>query len=135
MSLACLAVVFTLTLIQKRRVTIVTTLTLASLRIARNGIIRHKGNFPAHADLLQDKSSDIPFDITFKVVRDNVTSDKSVKGKEVMGEIKAHKLILATHSPVFKGMLFGPIKEEMMLFKWNRQQLRLLRNLLSIFIK
>jgi len=62
------------------------------------------------------ESGGIPFDVTFQVVEANgnypVTEEGLDKGvKTVRGEIKAHKLILAASSSVFKGMFYGPMKE------------------------
>jgi len=68
------------------------------------------------AALLQDQNDgDIPYDVTFRIIENDVAT--SEKLCEVAGVattcrfIGAHKLVLASGSPVFKAMFYGPIKE------------------------
>ena len=56
--------------------------------------------------LLDQDQEDIPFDITFIIV-ESVDETGEKHGKD----IKAHKVILANLSPVFKTMFYGPMKE------------------------
>jgi len=100
-----------------------------------------KGRCPEQRTLLKNPVSDIPsYDVTFEIVEDTSVGvedkevkvetvdnsdgveDKKVEGKneinragvenkEVKCKIKAHKVILAAFSPVFKSMFFGPMKE------------------------
>ena len=51
---------------------------------------------------LMDPACGIPFDIHFKI-EDNAGN--------TLGTLGGHKAIMALKSPVFKAMLFGPMKE------------------------
>ena len=50
--------------------------------------------------------SDVTFQIT-EVSRD----EKEEEVKEILGEVKGHKVVLAAASDVFKNMFFGDLKE------------------------
>jgi len=66
-----------------------------------------KGRIPDHS-LLRDQSEGyVPFDITFKIIENGDLNEESGGGSI----IQAHKLILASHSPVFKKMFYGSLKE------------------------
>jgi len=56
--------------------------------------------------LLQDPSYGVPFDVTFQIMRINEDEDK-----EVLGEVKGHKVVLAAFSEVFRDQFFGSLKE------------------------
>ena len=66
-----------------------------------------KGRTPEHAMLLDPSCSGIPFDVTFMIENTNVDDFGDTRK-----EIKAHKFLLAALSPVFKGMFFGPMKDD-----------------------
>lgn len=68
-------------------------------------VIKGKVGDLAESLLDQDQGS-IPFDVTFKIVE----SDGET-GEKLGMDIKAHKVILANTSPVFKTMFYGPLKE------------------------
>ena len=64
-----------------------------------------KGRFPIHAHLRSQVDGGIPYDVTFKVRKAEATTIN-----EDGVEIKAHKVIIASCSPVFKNMFFGAMK-------------------------
>jgi len=67
-----------------------------------------KGRNPELALLRSLNDSGIPCDVTFIVRNSDENNEKtSEDGKEIM----AHKLILASFSPVFKKMFYGAMKE------------------------
>jgi len=67
-----------------------------------------KGKAPIYKSLLREQFNEsIPFDVTFEIVENG--DDNQVK--ENKKEVKAHKIILATFSSVFRAMFFGPVKE------------------------
>jgi len=72
-----------------------------------------KGTIPVYASLLREQFDEsIPFDVTFEIVDksdDDAEHHNQVKGDK--REVKAHKMILATFSSVFRAMFFGPMKE------------------------
>ena len=73
--------------------------------ISQHSIIKGRIEDLAESLLDQDQEN-IPFDVTFKIVE----SVDETGGKHGM-DIKAHKVILANLSPVFKTMFYGPMKE------------------------
>eukprot|EP00092_Neocalanus_flemingeri_P004322 GFUD01004647.1.p1 GENE.GFUD01004647.1~~GFUD01004647.1.p1 ORF type:complete len:297 (+),score=93.86 GFUD01004647.1:66-956(+) len=71
------------------------------------------GNFPLHSSLL-DPSFGIPTDVTYQIMGfDCPVEEVEDREKEeiLLGEVKGHKLLLGLISTVFKGELFGPVKE------------------------
>jgi len=62
-----------------------------------------------YASLLKDQFEEsIPFDVTFEIVEKGENDNEENDKRE---EVKAHKMILATFSSVFRAMFFGPMKE------------------------
>jgi len=73
-----------------------------------------KGRAPEYASLLGEQFDErIPFDITFDIVEkgDEDENRNQVKKNRSKTEVKAHKMILATFSSVFRAMFFGPMRE------------------------
>jgi len=66
-----------------------------------------KGRIPEHSILRDQSEGGIPFDIRFKVIENDDMSEDNSGGSM----IQAHKFILASHSPVFKKMFYGSLKE------------------------
>jgi len=67
-----------------------------------------KGRASEYSSLLdQSDGEGIPFDITFKIVECGEVADEGSKEDEV----KAHRLILASFSTVYKAMFYGPMRE------------------------
>jgi len=66
-----------------------------------------KGRIPEHSLLREQSEGCIPFDITLKIIENDDMNEES-GGRSI---IQAHKLILASHSPVFKKMFYGSLKE------------------------
>ena len=74
-----------------------------------------EGRNPEFVSLLKEQfDENIPFDITFEIVEKEEGDDADENNRQVKGNkrnVKAHKMILATFSPVFRKMFFGPMKE------------------------
>jgi len=92
-------------------------------------IIKGGGGVPAFASLLKDELNDdcIPFDVTFVIVekgKDNHTQEK---------EVKAHKLILATFSSVFRAMFFGPIRESKDVIPFQETTVKAFKKMVDYF--
>jgi len=66
-----------------------------------------KGRIPEHSILRDQSEGGIPFDITFKIIENDDMNEENSSGSM----IQAHKFILASHSPVFKKMFYGSLKE------------------------
>jgi len=65
---------------------------------------------PKNASLrCQDSDDRVPFDVTFKISENANTSVEN--NKRDVREVMAHKIILASFSPVFKKMFYGAMKE------------------------
>merc|ERR1719481_750481 len=66
-----------------------------------------------HASSLrcQDDDVGIPFDVTFKIFENDNTTVGNYESDVEVKEVMAHKLILASYSPVFKRMFYGAMKE------------------------
>jgi len=60
--------------------------------------------------LLRDTSYGVPTDVTFQITEVS-RDEKEEEVKEILGEVKGHKVLLAAASEVFKNMFFGDLKE------------------------
>ena len=60
---------------------------------------------PPHLSCLLDPDFGIPTDITFHILDDHA------EGEGVVDEVVGHKLVLGLHSPVFRKMFYGPLRE------------------------
>ena len=63
-----------------------------------------KGRVPKHALLRSQDDGGIPYDVAFKVRNEEMANEDGV-------DIMAHKVIVASFSPVFKNMFYGALME------------------------
>ena len=91
-----------------------------------------RGKFPLQ-NVFPSENDGIPFDVTFRVSKDETLSTEEIEQDKTAIDIKAHKFVLAAYSTAFRAMFYGPMKVNREVIPVKQTTVEAVRKLVSYF--